>query len=57
MGIEATYEVVESDGKLVELPSGTYFCYGCNKFRKTIPSRCKGTIEPCKCGSTTVYTT
>ncbi len=49
---------LDTDGKPIILPSGTYFCYNvnCNIKRKVIPSGCVGTIEPCrKCRESRVF--
>lgn len=44
-------------GKPAVLSCGSWFCYDCNKLRKTINHPFTGTItEPCKkCGSKIVY--
>lgn len=55
LSIGKTYLVVENGNK-VKLPSGRYFCYGCNLERKFIPYPHSGTIDCCpKCGSSIVY--
>lgn len=57
MSVGTCVSIYGADGKPTVLKSGHWFCYECNKLRKTIFYPQTGTIEhPCeRCGSTVVF--